>query len=667
MTINDQEALRAALVELEQLNDVAEKSRANAEMLLSGLELLSNVESGSDALSVVLKVLSSSVDDATLCVLTQDEGGAVRCLASTNPTLLSVSGHAGKALKRAFSGRSIVLSDSVISAWWSDLDPVFGNYGSALLHPMAPLDRAAVLVCLQPEKGAFSKAHGQRLQFFVPLAIQGLRQSEQMAEVEAARQSAERYAKTDFLTGLANRLALEEQALEYASAAAGGASKLWTAVIDLNAFKPINDNFGHDAGDAVLVAIGKRLEGLKAHNFVAARLGGDEFGILLTNVQTRDDLVSAGRHIVSCFDDPVAYSGNEFRVGASIGLAPFGIGAAGLEDAMVAADRAMYSMKSRRVTGYAIYQAADDDKHAETYSSESLRAALENGQFEPHYQPKIDLRTQEIIGFEALARWIHPTAGILRPGDFLKPTENSGLSNLFTRVILQNVFQQIQDWRATGVPTLPIALNLSEVYLASEDGAIELIGMMEDYGIGPGDVVFEITEDVLIARSSDFIVKSIQRLKDWGGLISLDDFGTGYGCLRNLLEMPVDEIKIDRAFVSRIGQDRKSEVILDAILEMSLGLGVNVVAEGVETATQSDQRPVLLKPVSHSFFMHCKRNRATATTSAPYLTRQTAYSLPARIITSGQDFDPDIGKIQAVIWAVDLIGCAKGHAVDVER
>ncbi|MEM6595032.1 MAG: EAL domain-containing protein [Pseudomonadota bacterium] len=587
MTNNDQEALRAALVELEKLNDVAERSRANAEMLLGGLELLSNVESGSDALSVVLKVLSSSVNESTICVLTEEEDGIVRCLASTDPAFRSICGSAGKALKRAFAGRSLILSDSILSAWWSDLDPRFGEFGSALIHPVAPFDRAAVLVCLQNEKGAFSKDHAQRLQFFVPLAIQGLRQSEHMAEVEAAREVAESYAKTDFLTGLANRLALEELAHDHASKAANGNDSLWIAVIDLNAFKPINDNFGHDAGDAVLSEIGRRLAALDAQKYIAARLGGDEFGILLTDIQSRSDLVTAGRQVVSCFEEPVAYAGTEFRVGASIGLAPFNAGHAGLEGAMVAADRAMYSMKARRVTGYAIYEADDTCGKAELCGTEQLRAALKKTEFVPYFQAKVDLSTKEIIGFEALARWCHPEKGVLLPGVFLKPIENGGLSNAFTRAILQGVFEQIQAWRLAGLQTVPVAVNLSEVYLASEDGANDLIWLLEEYGIKPGDIIFEITEEVLIARSSEVIYNSIRRLKDWGGCISLDDFGTGYGCLRNLLDIPFDEIKIDRTFVTGIGEDRKSEVILDAILTMALGLGANVVAEGVQTAAQA--------------------------------------------------------------------------------
>ncbi|MEM7472680.1 MAG: GGDEF domain-containing protein [Pseudomonadota bacterium] len=273
MKLDDQEALRAALVELEQLNAVAEKSRANAETLLRGLERLSSASSGDDALTVVLSVLSSSVDEAVLCVLVQDEDGSITSLASTDTSLVNKTGHAEKALQRAFDGKPVVLANAIAAQWCSGFDLAFESFGSALFQPIEPLEKKAVLVCLKEDTQAFSKDHLQRLKFFVPLAVQGIRQSESMSEIEAARQTAEQHAKTDFLTGLYNRLALEEHA-QTLTASNEEASKLWVALVDLNAFKPINDNFGHDAGDAVLVEIGRRLKTEVGSEAIAARLGG---------------------------------------------------------------------------------------------------------------------------------------------------------------------------------------------------------------------------------------------------------------------------------------------------------------------------------------------------------------------------------------------------------
>lgn len=585
MKLDDQEALRAALVELEQLNTVAEKSRANAEMLLRGLERLSNVSSGGDALTSVLSMLSSSVDDAVLCVLVEDDDALARCIASTDPKLLHISGTPQKALTRAFGGKSAILANSIAARWWDGFGAAFCDFGSALLHPIAPLEKKAVFVGLSQETGAFSKDHLQRLRFFVPLAIQGMRQSESMAEVEAARQAAEKHAKTDFLTGLSNRLALEEHA-QSLTADSQNAETLWAALVDLNAFKPINDNFGHDAGDAVLVEIGKRLSHDLGPRFVAARLGGDEFGLLLPNVKDREDVSERGKKIVRCFEAPIIYGDNEFHVGASIGLAPLGPAEDGLDGAMIAADQAMYSMKARRVTGFAIYDATKINKGDAICAAKHLKAGLQDDQFVAFYQPKIDLATGHTIGFEALARWLHPTAGIMYPGKFLKPIEDGGFANKFTRSIVLNVIDQLNAWKAAGFVPPPVAINLSEVYLAVEDGVSDLVWLLEEHNISSDEVVFEITEDVLIARSSDTITRSIGRLKDWGGRISLDDFGTGYSSLRHLTETPLDEIKIDKTFVDGLGTDPASDVIIDAILSMAKGLGLNVVAEGIETQTQ---------------------------------------------------------------------------------
>lgn len=600
MKLEDQEALRAALVELEQLNAVAEKSRANAETLLRGLERLSSAASGDDALTLVLSVLSSSVDEAVLCVLVQDDDGMITSIASTDAGLVNRKGYAQRALERAFDGKPVVLANAIAARWCTGFGSLFEPFGSALFQPIEPLGKKAILVCLKEDTQAFSKDHLQRLKFFVPLAIQGMRQFESMSEIEAARQTAERHAKTDFLTGLYNRLALEEHAQKL-TASGEDATKLWVALVDLNAFKPINDNFGHDAGDAVLVEIGHRLKTEVGSEAIAARLGGDEFGLLLPGTETRADVSTWGRRIVRCFEAPIVHKSNEFNVGASIGLAPFHDTDNGLESAMAAADQAMYSMKAKRVTGFAVFDATKDAKAGVLFTPDQMRNGLKEGQFVAFYQPKVDLRTGKTVGFEALARWNHPQVGIVYPGAFLKQIEDGGFANDFTKCIVLEVIYQINAWKAAGLVPPAVAINLSEVYLAVEDGVADLLWVLAEHEISCDDVLFEITEDVLIARSSDIVIRSLNKLKNAGWKLSLDDFGTGYSSLVHVKETPLDEIKIDRVFVAGIGVDRTCEVIIDAVLQMAAALGLSVVAEGIETKDQLDFLAKRNCPVGQGF------------------------------------------------------------------
>ncbi|MEM7472681.1 MAG: EAL domain-containing protein [Pseudomonadota bacterium] len=269
---------------------------------------------------------------------------------------------------------------------------------------------------------------------------------------------------------------------------------------------------------------------------------------------------------------------------------------------MTAADQAMYSMKAKRVTGFALFDEAKNAKEGGLFTPEQMRAGLKDGQFVAFYQPKVDLRTGKTVGLEALARWKHPQAGIVYPGAFLKQIEDGGFANDFTKCIVLDVIRQINAWKAAGLVPPPVAINLSEVYLAVEDGVADLVWVLAEHGISVDDVLFEITEDVLIARSSDIIIQSLNKLKNEGWRLSLDDFGTGYSSLVHLKETPLDEIKIDKVFVSGIGADRRCEVIIDAVLQMADALGLSVVAEGIETKDQLDFLARRNCPVGQGFY-----------------------------------------------------------------
>lgn len=415
-------------------------------------------------------------------------------------------------------------------------------------------------------------------------------------EVTAARKA----AQTDVVTGFGNRRAIDLQVAALADEpGAIGASSL--ALIDLNAFKPINDNYGHDAGDYVLKAVAQRLHDAFHDTGFVARLGGDEFGVLLRNISSQEALEAAGTQLVALFEEPVVYNDEPLRIGACVGIARLRDVDGDSETGWKAADRAMFSIKTRRINGYALFDADQTIPAEDQIPASRIERAIQEGEIEPFFQPKFDLVSGKILGLESLARWRNPELGILAPAQFLDAVEKFGLIGNFTQHMATETFDAIKTWRDAGLTPPPVAINLHEVFVATDGGVDALMFLMESYGIGPADVVFEITEDVLISRSFGDVKRSIERLSAWGSLISLDDFGTGFGSLRNVEELPVGELKIDESFVHRIGVSKESEAIVRCIVNLAQGLELNVVAEGVETEEQAAFLRALGCPMAQGF------------------------------------------------------------------
>jgi len=390
-------------------------------------------------------------------------------------------------------------------------------------------------------------------------------------------------AHNDALTGLLNRQGfdyyLEELHLD---------ENYVYAIIDLNMFKPINDTFGHAAGDAVLKEVGKRLKDVLCDNHICIRNGGDEFSVLVKGDGTREFSKKLGAVLVSIFNEPLHFNDRDIKINAAIGIAQYNDRFSDIDRMLTAADSAMYLMKKSAGTNFKVYNDNIVVKVSDPSQGREIALAIENKEIKPWLQPKYNMITQELIGFEALARWEKSPTEIISPHKFLMNIADHGLQMDFTMLILKSTLEQMKEWKAKGLNFGKISVNISEETLASESGNNEIIKILRQYPDICQYMIFEITENVFLSRISDAVNRAISKIIAEGVEISMDDFGTGYASFRHLNEFIFHEIKIDKSFVHGIGKDKSSEIILSGFMYIAKGLGARVIAEGIETQEQQD-------------------------------------------------------------------------------
>ncbi len=392
-------------------------------------------------------------------------------------------------------------------------------------------------------------------------------------------------AHHDPLTGLANRVLLQERLAEAvaASVRAGGQGAL--AFLDLDNFKHINDTFGHEAGDAVLRAIAARLRANTRDQDTVARVGGDEFVLVIKDqpgLQQLADLVERIRAAVAL---PVDVGGQEILPGASIGVAVFPRDGDTPGLMMRAADAAMYHAKALGRNNAQFYSAElNQAVHLHLQFEASLRRALGNGELALDYQPKVDLRSGRVVGAEALIRWRHPQQGLVGPDQFIPVAEQTGLIVPIGEWAIAEACRTLQGFREDGIDGLVIAVNLSARQLRQRQFVARLAAILERYHVDPHCLELEVTESQLMDSPRDAL-EALAGLKELGVRLSIDDFGTGYSSLSHLQQFPVDTIKIDRSFLGSV-QDDGHAVITRAIIALGHNLKLGVVAEGVETREQ---------------------------------------------------------------------------------
>jgi diguanylate cyclase (GGDEF)-like protein len=396
-------------------------------------------------------------------------------------------------------------------------------------------------------------------------------------------------ASHDVVTGLPNRdLLLDRIRPALARMARRPGARLVVIFLDLDAFKEINDGFGHQAGDALLVSVAERLKGAVRPGDTVARFGGDEFVVLAEAVETHLGAAAMAERVRGALGEPFRIDDHDVYCTASLGVAVTDRPDASPENLLRNADAAMYRAKER---GRDRFEFFDDSMRAAAMErlklDTDMRRALDRGEFELFYQPLQDIPTGAIVGAESLIRWNHPERGLILPADFIPAAEANGLIVPIGSWVIREALSQADQWRESGSPLagLGIAVNVAPAQLREPDFVGQVAAMIEQSATPPSQLTVELTESALIDEVASSL-GTVQALKDLGVRIALDDFGTGYSSLTYLRRFPVDVVKIDRSFVTGLGEDPEDEAIVAAIIAMSLQLGIDTVAEGVETAQQ---------------------------------------------------------------------------------
>ncbi|PQP02336.1 GGDEF domain-containing protein [Massilia phosphatilytica] len=405
-------------------------------------------------------------------------------------------------------------------------------------------------------------------------------------ERQEARNRLTYLAQYDPLTSLPNRRRLAhslEDAIDAAARADGRAAVMF---IDLDRFKNVNDMLGHGVGDQLLVQAAKRLSACARAGDVVARLGGDEFAVVLPALDDDGVAAAVAARVIEALAQPFFLEGQQLFVSASVGIATYPENGRDADTLLKNADTAMYGAKNGGRNNYQFYLAEMHENATQRLQTETqLRQALEHGEFMLHYQPKLDLATGTISGFEALLRWNHPQRGLVPPLEFIAILEETGLILPVGEWVIGEVCRQLKSWQAQGMTVQPVAINLSARQLQQADlaGAVERI--VARAGVDPALLEFELTESMLMANP-EAAVEILTRIKALGMRLSVDDFGTGYSSLAYLKRFPLDALKIDRTFVRDLPDDPDDAAITKAVIRLAHSLSLKVVAEGVENVAQ---------------------------------------------------------------------------------
>jgi diguanylate cyclase (GGDEF)-like protein/PAS domain S-box-containing protein len=411
----------------------------------------------------------------------------------------------------------------------------------------------------------------------------------------------EHQALHDALTGLANRTLFRDRIDKAVKSTHRTDARAAILVMDLDGFKEINDSLGHAAGDDLLVELGRRLEASLRDSDTVARLGGDEFGVLLPDASGPDGVLRAVARMKTAVEDPITLEGLSLSLEASIGIAMCPDDGEDVETLLQCADGAMYHAKAEK-SGWSFYDNSrvPQDRARLTLLGE-LRRALDQHELVLYYQPKAALADGEVHAVEALVRWNHPVLGLVPPDDFIPMAEKTSLIKPLALYVIDEALHQCRRWQDGGL-RLAIGVNLSARNLVDSDFPTQVAGLLDHWNVEPCLLEFELTESAMLADPARTKL-ILERLSAMGIRLSIDDFGTGYSSLAYLKRVPVSEIKVDRTFVMNMDEDEDDATIVRSTIDLGRNLGLDVVAEGVESKPVWDRLKALGCTAAQGYYL----------------------------------------------------------------
>jgi diguanylate cyclase len=406
--------------------------------------------------------------------------------------------------------------------------------------------------------------------------------------LEAANKQLRHLATHDALTGLPNRVLMDDRLSQAVVQAERHGETFAIVLLDLDRFKLVNDSLGHRAGDELLKEVARRLKSVVRTVDTVARLGGDEFVLIVSPGGEQDSAQHVAQRIIDAMRVPVRVADVEVHTSPSIGIALYPQDGTNIELLLARADAAMYCAKQRGRNNFQCFTPDMTTATQEKVRLETdLHVALEHNQFVLHYQPKVNTKTGIVHGAEALLRWRHPVRGEIQPGEFIHIAEESGLIGAIGTWVMNEACRQARAWQLDGLPSMRIAVNLSASQFRQGDIVAMIRSALERADLEPRFLEVELTESAVMTDPEESIA-ILERLSEMGVLVSVDDFGTGYSSMSYLRRFPIDKLKIDRGFISQVTSRPEEASIVRAIISLAHSLKLKVVAEGVESTEQLD-------------------------------------------------------------------------------
>jgi diguanylate cyclase len=404
--------------------------------------------------------------------------------------------------------------------------------------------------------------------------------------LESANKQLRHLATHDALTGLPNRVLMDDRISQSIVLAERQNQTFAVMLLDLDRFKLVNDSLGHRAGDELLKEVAHRLKTVVRDIDTVVRLGGDEFVLIITPSPERDAAQLAAARIIEALEAPVRIAGVEIHTSPSIGIAFYPDDALNVENLVAHADAAMYSAKQRGRNNFQCFEPGMNTSSQDKVRLENdMRVALEQKQFQLHYQPKVNTATGAMHGAEALLRWTHPVRGAISPAEFIPIAEECGLIGTIGAWVMREACRQARAWQVSGLPPLRVAVNLSPSQFRQGNIVAMIRDALDEAGLEPRFLEVELTETTVMTDPEESIA-ILEKLSQMGVLVSVDDFGTGYSSMSYLRRFPIDKLKIDRSFISEVMSRPDDASIVRAIVSLAHSLRLKVVAEGVESPAQ---------------------------------------------------------------------------------